>query len=203
MHWFLIFWHLLFPVATAHTRMLDVVASSVVRIGGQRDVRMPTGQIATFEYVCTGEVIGVHRVLTAAHCLGDVITADGLPVKVLARNEDVDLMLLDTPTTKPAMPLRDATVVRRELVTGVGYGYGLSTLTVLDATVILVDRPSPFADDPTPPGITVDRSWLHGMSGGPLVDLDGQMVGILQETDGHTGYGVGTLIIRAFLLGTP
>jgi hypothetical protein len=39
------------------------------------------------------------------------------------------------------------------------------------------------------------------MSGGPITDYQGRVVGIIQQTNEGIGYGVNALTIRTFLLG--
>src|SRR3990167_5164102 len=91
--------------ASPLTRMVDRVQSSVVRVTGERE---------TFHYICSGEVIAPARVLTAAHCLGGSMLADGQTVRVLKVDEYYDLALLETITTKPRLAFRDVPVQRLE-----------------------------------------------------------------------------------------
>jgi S1-C subfamily serine protease len=50
------------------------------------------------------------------------------------------------------------------------------------------------------PGIVVQGGYIPGMSGGPVIDKDGQVVGIIQQSDQNIGYGVGVDRISEFLL---
>ena len=82
--------------------MVDKVSSSVVRVTGEAEVMTFFGpQHVT--YVCSGEVIAVNRVLTAAHCVGESLKADGKPATALSINESYDLALLVVVTDKPAL----------------------------------------------------------------------------------------------------
>jgi S1-C subfamily serine protease len=173
-----------------YTQVVEKAQSSVVRL---------TGTMEEAHYSCTGFVIRVHRVLTAAHCKGENMTADRIPVTVLRANTDTDLMLLDVDTNKPALKFRDLPVVRFENLTAIGYGFGWPYLTVLNVRALLVDV-SPESD--LTPGLIVQGGYIHGMSGGPVIDSVGQVVGIVQQTNEGVGYGVTVTIIKAFLLGS-
>ncbi len=59
----------------------------------------------------------------------------------------------------------------------------------------------PFWDDETAVGILLNHNYVHGMSGGAVVNDWGEMVGVIQQTYENIGYGVGTQLVKAFLLG--
>ncbi len=180
----------LFQSHTAlYTKMVDRVSSSIIRITLEQDGAA---------HSCTGEVIGINLVLTAAHCKGDNLLADGAKAKILKTDDYFDLMLLSTPTLKPSLTLRDTPVVRFEDLTAIGYGFGFTQLTVLKVTPFLVGY---AASSTMAAGTFTQGDFIHGMSGGPVVDADGRMVGMTQQTTQGTGYGVGVLLIRGFLLG--
>jgi len=183
---------------TVYTRMVDRVEASVVRITGYAQV-LTWVDPQTAEYSCTGEVIGIHRVLTAAHCLGDQMTADGKPVKVLKKDEVADLALLEVDLNKPALVFRGYPVERFEPLTAIGYAWGWSQLTVIKEIPFLLDYQ---ATDEMPPGYFSQGASIEGMSGGPVVDEEGFLVSINQRSVKNTSYSVNLLIIKAFLLGT-
>jgi len=176
--------------------MVDRVSASVVRITGVE--KSEDGEPGR-DMVCTGEVIGHNRVLTAGHCVGLRMLADGEKAVVLKTDDLYDLALLGTEThKKPAIVFRDINVSRFEQLTAIGYAWGINKLTVLDVRAFLVDLA------PTKrmaPGIIVQGGYVGGMSGGPVVDQKGQQVGIVQQSNDGVGYGVGIQIIRVFLLG--
>lgn len=174
--------------ATRYARMIDHVHDSIVRVTDTEAI------------VCTGEVIAAERILTAAHCLendGPFYT-DGVLAKVLKVDEQADLALLSAPVHRPALVLRVETVPRFETFTGVGYAFGTRRLYDLRVQSLLIDV---APDGVRTPGLIMQTGYIPGMSGGPVIDDRGQMVGIIQQTNAGVGYGVGTLIIRAFLLG--
>lgn len=189
---------------TTYSRMVEKAQQSVLRISGQADGVDWHGQTSVHDFVCTGEVIARDLVLTAAHCTHTTypLLADGVVVEVLKVDEYADLAALQVSTSKPALRLREADVVRFEPLTGIGYAYGLRRISALAVRPFLINQFSPFEPpDKTAPGILVQPSYIGGMSGGPVIDADGEMVGIVQQGYDGIGYGVGTLVIRAFLLG--
>ncbi len=177
------------PRTRPYTKMVDRVSSSIIRITLEQDGAA---------HSCTGEVIGINLVLTAAHCKGDNLLADGAKAKILKTDDYFDLMLLSVPTAKPDLTLRDTPVVRFEDLTAIGYSFGFTQLTVLKVTPFLVGY---AASSTMAAGTFTQGDFIHGMSGGPVVDADGRMVGMTQQTTQGTGYGVGVLLIRGFLLG--
>lgn len=188
----------------SYTRMVDRVSGSMVRITGEKAIMTMFGPMQA-QYVCTGEVIAQDRVLTAAHCLGDKMTSDGIGVdKVLAHDEYYDLALLKVQTgSKPVVLFRHTDVKRFEALTAIGYGYGLTHLTVLSTHAFLIDISVWENEDGRPgaPGLITQGGYIGGMSGGVVVDADGLVVSIVQQSNQGVGYGVGIKLVDAFLTG--
>ncbi len=178
--------------ATTYTKMVDRVSSSIVRI-----------TVATDEgdHTCSGEVIGVNRVLTAGHCFGALVQADGIQAKVLKVDKWADLMVLSVLTSKPAITFRDSDVVRFEDLTAIGYAFGWTKLSIVRVQAYLLNIDPFDNNNEAAPGLIVQGAYISGMSGGPVVDADGRMVGIVQQANQGVGYGVGTQLMKAFLLG--
>lgn len=179
------------------TKMVDQVSSSVVRITGEADEMTMFGP-EHVHYICSGEVIAPNRVLTAAHCVGENMLSDGVKAVALKIDKKTDLALLVTLTDKPALTFRNEDPIRFESLTAVGYAFGMEKLTALSVRVLIVSV-APFDD--MVPGILVQPGYVGGMSGGPVVDADGVMVGIIQASADGIGYGVGNTLIKAFLVG--
>lgn len=175
-----------------YTEVIDRVQSSLVRV---------TGVTADSDehYVCSGFVVAPLRVLTAAHCVSPQMYADGSVATVLKSDDYYDLAVVSTDTMKPVLTFRDKPVARFELLSSIGYAFGWSILTVIEERVLIVDL-SP--SDDAAAGTITQPGAIGGMSGGPVVDVDGRVVGIVQRSNHGVGYGVGVLVMRAFLLGT-
>lgn len=172
------------------SNIVDKVSSSIVRL---------TTQTSHGEELCSGFVIAPHIVLTAHHCLGPQLLVDGQENLLLKSDAYYDLALLLVPKLeKPSLYLRDAPVTRFEELIAIGYGYGWYHLTALDETVIIVNY---SIEGGAPVGIIVQSGYIQGMSGGPVSDQEGYIVGIIQRTTTKVGYGIGTQLINAFLLG--
>lgn len=183
---------------SALTQRIDRASASIVRITGTKTVETFLGP-AERPYVCTGFVIAPARVATAAHCLGTALRVDGVPpVELLATSAFYDLALLRVETTKPILPIRPTAIRRFERVIGLGYGYGWTRLTTTFHRVMLVNH---LIDPELPPGLVVQAGYIGGMSGGPVIDAKGYLVGMVQRSNAQIGYGVGLDILRAFLLG--
>ncbi len=149
--------------------------------------------------VCTGMVLAQNRVLTAAHCVGEAMQADGQPAIILKVDEFYDLVWLDVLTIRPILVLSDDPVHESDEVQAYGYAWGWDRLTMLTCRVVHVD----FSPNPKMPvGVFTQGGYIPGMSGGPVVNSRSEMVGIIQQTNDGIGYGVGVQLIRAFLLGT-
>jgi len=138
-------------------------------------------------------------VMTAAHVLpeagGDVVivTADGkqLQAKALGVNRTVDsgFAKITEPGPYPTAPIAEAgTVWEGDWVIAFGHGGGVQT-----------DRPTPMrlgralhiSSDTSPiRWITTDCTVISGDSGGPLFDLEGNVIGI------HSNIGMSVLVNR-------
>lgn len=127
---------------------------------------------------------------------------DGHPLRLLKVDEYYDLALYeDLLLIKPAFPIREYPVSVGEEVWALGYAHSWNIILVMKDEVLL---PSFSATMNVPPGLILRPGFAVGMSGGPIIDADNQLVGVIQRVIGqeNLGYGVGTLLIRAFLLGT-
>lgn len=147
--------------------------------------------------VCTGFVVNPNRVLTAAHCLGPIMTADGQEAILLHADDYYDLALLATKSSKAPLHLRDYPVIMGESLQGTGYAWGWSIAITIDQAV-LVPNVSPARSIAS--GIITHGGYEGGMSGGPITDVYGDVVGVIQRKLSQEGYGVGVAAIKAFLV---
>lgn len=153
---------------------------------------------------CTAFVINQekHYLLTAAHCLpakGDVLWADLVPTKLIVYDAKKDLMVLEAAyldPTRPALKLAAKNPERGQDVMSIGYGYALERPFFRQAHV-QDDKFMLPEGGVGGPYISTDSPFVGGQSGGPVVNIAGEIVAIVQRGDGGTtGLGVGVEIIR-------
>lgn len=146
---------------------------------------------------CSGFVIDSERdyVLTAEHCVmyairaGKRFTINGKEATVVLRDIPEDLAVvrveeLNFPELKPSHR-----VMRYgDPVMAAGYAYGFLRPMV---RISNVSDPAAIVDDGWCKSacLAVALDHVGGMSGGPVVDQDGNLVGNVQFGDGKTGYG--------------
>lgn len=153
---------------------------------------------------CTAWVINVekHYLLTAAHCDQESIWVDRVKATVIAKDTKKDLMVLEAKELDPARPalkLAAKNPGRGQEVMSAGYGYALERPFFRKASVQDDQLMIPEAGIGGP-YISTDASFVPGQSGGPVVNIDGEAVAIVQRGDGGTtGLGVGAELIRTLM----
>jgi S1-C subfamily serine protease len=156
-----------------------------------------TGTIQQHDYYCTAFPITHELMLTANHCIHDDMKVDGVKVDRVSKiDEYFDLALIRVDTPKEPITFRDREVTVGEGLTGIGFGHGWEMQMAIPQVVTVVRHPW---DEGTVVGIVVSPGYIGGMSGGPVVDVNGQVVGMCQRTYDGIGWGVGTKIMKAFL----
>lgn len=164
---------------TPHQRMVARVQQSIVRVTDS-----PAPNVLG---TCTGFVVLQDIVLTAEHCVGMDERADGVPAQVLAVSSDLDLAMLYVQTPKTPIRWAEVVPIASDPVTGLGYGYGKMTSITSQVrevnSVILAWRATP--------GLLVSPGWRHGMSGGPIVNQRGELVGMISAISSSGAYGIG------------
>lgn len=141
--------------------------------------------------LCTGFVVNAAagEVLTARHCVpaSGEVTVDGLDAVVL-RTNDAFALLRMPPGIKPPLTIRPARLHIGEPVTAFGYGWG--QMLALKRHVALLWPDGDFG---------LDGPLAHGMSGGPVVDEEGKVVGLNQQSNEVLGIACGPPELQAFL----
>mgnify|MGYP001585790413 CR=1 FL=1 len=153
---------------------------------------------------CTGFVIDQarHYVMTAAHCAPgehDILWVDRVPAKIISKDSKKDLLVVEVKDLDPARPALKLAVknpVRGQEVMSAGYGFALERPFFRQAH-IQDDALTIPEGGVGGPYISTDTPFVGGQSGGPVVDVEGNVVCIVQRGDGGTtGLGTGAEIIR-------
>lgn len=142
---------------------------------------------------CTGFVIDNERdfVLTAAHCDMTEMYVDLAPAKVRAKDVKNDLMVLYVEgIDRPALKLAKKNPVIGEEVATYGYGWGLERplfrVSYISDTEAQVQTGLPNQG----PFYVVDKNFMPGQSGGPVVNAKNEVVAIVQ-LGSNIGVGLG------------
>lgn len=150
-------------------KLIEQTVSSIVKL------RHPLkGNDEGHFYVCTGFVVGVELVLTAKHCVDDDLTVDELPADVLRESDSLALVKVPG-LRKGPLTIRKETLKMGDDVLVIGYGYNF-----LNAFSRMVATPVFDGQD-----VVLDGLVINGMSGGPVIDMEGKVVGIVQSTQGE------------------
>jgi serine protease Do len=181
-----------------HTRNGETgVVIGPQRSSGSGAIIDPDGYIITNAHV----VVGAKRVQVVLHPDTDApgpirsLAADAgqtVDARIVGTAEDIDLALLKVDVAGlPALPLADYDAIRQgELVFAFGNPEGLRNSVTMGVISSIARQP-----DPDSPRIYIqtDAPINAGNSGGPLVNVDGELVGlntfILSESGGSQGLG--------------
>ena len=153
---------------------------------------------------CSGFVIDTARkyVMTAQHCQPSetgVVWVDRVPAKVISRDVKKDLLVVAAENLNPertALRLATKNPIRGQEVMSAGFGFSLERPFFRKASV-QDDQMMIPEGGVGGPYISTDAPFVAGQSGGPVVDIEGNVVSIVQRGDGGTtGLGVGVDIIR-------
>ena len=151
-----------------------------------------SGQGSGFVYDDEGHVITNHHVIAGARSV-KVQFSNGktYDATVVGSDASTDVAVIDVEA--PASVLRPLTLADSsrlqvgESVIAIGSPYGLEgTLTtgIISALGRQITAPNKFAIDDA---IQTDAAINHGNSGGPLLDLDGKVIGINSQIESESG----------------
>jgi len=141
---------------------------------------------------CTGFVINSAKgqVLTASHCVADldVVQVDGVDSLVIEKGETLALLSI-IPMSRPSLDIqKDNPSIGDQTQT---FGFGWGTMKVLTRHV------AGFTKEGS--DIIIDGPLIPGMSGGPVIDAHGKVVGINMASNDIVGVLCGAQEIREFL----
>ena len=172
---------------TPYQRMVEKVEKSVTFIKG---TTFEGGE--THHYTCTGFQVTKDLVMTADHCIGDIMTVDGIAAHPAKEDEDADLALVVAKTGRPPLGFSSHEPQRFEHLTAIGHAFGERQNTVLSEVAFIISGGSTL----------VQGGYIGGMSGGPVVNDDGAVVSIVQgyiQEYPQIGIGASESVILTFL----
>lgn len=150
---------------------------------------------------CTGFVINANvkgdkdYILTAAHCDGKELYADGAAARVIFKDDKKDLLVLEVDDLdRPAVTIAAKNPNQGDEIASFGHGYGLEKpmLRIAHVSHAAID----LTDVEGGPFVMIDAGYVSGQSGGPCVNPAGEVVSIVQRANGLVGIGVGAEAIR-------
>lgn len=180
---------------------LVVGALFLTRPSSPFDISALEGATVPFKCVhnktlCTAFSINQQRgyYMSAAHCLIEGTPfIDGHPSQLLFQDDALDVAVFRTESFRWALPPSRKPIVVTERLMAYGYGYGLAQPLFKELRVAGVNIA--FANDSWS---LVDSSVIPGMSGGPIINLRGEVVGLVQQSDTLTsGFRSFDLIYKA------
>jgi serine protease Do len=194
----------------ALTRLAEQLKPALVQIRVQRPTEEPDPEEGPRRALGSGFVIHPSGyVITNAHVVErslsvQVRLASGrrLSGKVIGRDRRVDLALVkvEAPEALPVLPLGDSErLAVGELVLALGHPFGLEQTVSLG---IVSRKGAPLqAAAPGFDFIQTDAAVNPGNSGGPLVDMGGQVVGVntMAARNGTIGFAIPVNLIKALL----
>ena len=122
----------------------------------------------------TAETIDRNRVMTASHVIGEseVCSIDGRPATILSNNSVLDYAILDYPAgaRSQKFPINCDGFIAGEQYLAIGYAHGLDFVVTAGTAMRQFDRSAHLR--------LLEGRAYSGMSGGPVVNMQGEQVGI-------------------------
>lgn len=146
-----------------------------------------TGEMVEVPSSCTAWSIRFDGTfVSAAHCApGRDHKVDGYDAEIMTTDKDLDILILRVPgLKKPALTFGDNPKLG-QMVATYGYGYGTEDPLVL---VGYIANPQHTYPEEAGEWMTLDHPFIGGMSGGPIVNESGQVVGVASQSNERTGW---------------
>ena len=150
------------------------------------------GQGSGFVYDTAGHIVTNHHVVAGAESVS-VRFSDGKTYEatVVGSDPSTDLAVLEVDAPASALKplaLADSSALEvGDAVVAIGSPFGLEqtvTTGIVSALHRQINAPNNFAIDDA---IQTDAAINHGNSGGPLLDLDGKVVGVNSQIESESG----------------
>jgi hypothetical protein len=147
------------------------------------------GELTEHPGTCTGFMVEPHHALTAAHCIPEDagFTVDGEDSFVIKQNDQFALVYAGT---KPILTLTTKLKVQDVVMT---FGFAWGDMFIFQRQVAVIKDGDFAMDGPLAPG----------MSGGPVVNGAGKVIGINQSANTVIGIACGAGEIQTFLTASP
>ncbi|MGH3468695.1 MAG: S1C family serine protease [Thermocrispum sp.] len=179
---------------------------------GPTFVRVSSGVVPVTSVACGGGGTGTafliddRTLVTAAHVVSDAVSVsaqvDGTPriAQVVGIDESADLAVLevDTAASGSPLPFADTSAEVSDHVAALGYPEG-TALRLTEGQVVGVDQSVTVEGDQRHHVIEATASARRGNSGGPLINTDGEVVGVViaVREDGPRSFAVEASEIRS------
>lgn len=180
--------------ATNWSSTVRKVEASIVRLSHPvKMFNIFNGEVVEKPTACTGFVINKKQgyVMTAHHCLNEGTTtrltvagATG-PVWMVFEDEDMDIAVIGTLINKPALKPSRVYPQKGQEIGSLGFGYGLSQSLFRAGYVSNVAVV--FNEEIQGTWALFDGPFIGGMSGGPIFNHKGEVVGIVQMSNEVAG----------------
>ena len=126
---------------------------------------------------CTGFVIAAEEyyIQTALHCIVEAdkrdwaVLVDNKAARLVSVNSEFDLAVLRAETDKPQLKPTTLAVKKGLKITSIGHAAELNLLTFAESEVIHAGK-----------RVIMVRHQTNGMSGGPIIDENGNVIAIIQ-----------------------
>lgn len=144
------------------------------------------------QMTCTAFVVDASKglALTAEHCVVDgqiLLMADGEQSEVVKKSEWLALIKVK-PMSRPPLDIAASAPKLHDLTWGFGWAFG-KVFLVLERAVAGIDGTD----------LVVGGAYIEGMSGGPVLNAKGQVVGVIQGGVPAAAWMSGVVEIREFL----